>query len=146
MKTKKRSTTKAKTKRPPREDCRATSLNNITCTCLTPRERVQAAENIAEWAKKQRDMLAALDVHQPSAHGVRPLFRMALTDPEATGLGYLLIDVIAVITGEREDDSKHTFPTYVCLALSAYDGKWKPTEVCGYEGACEFDEAYEVVS
>lgn len=112
----------------------------------SPEELNAIAENTAKWAADERAKLAKLDVHRPSAHGVRPLFRLALVNPEVTNLGYLLIDVVAVIPGERERSSKHVFPTYIGLALSAHDGKWKTVEVGGFDGAVELEEAYEVVS
>lgn len=89
--------------------------------------------------------LAKLDVHRPAAYGVRPLFRIRLVDPVRTTLGFHLIDILAVIPGERERGSQHTFATYICLALAS-DATWTPHEICGYEGALQMEDCYEVVS
>jgi hypothetical protein len=81
--------------------------------------------------------------HRPSAHGVRPLFRLQLVGSEST-LGFPLLDVIAIIPGERERDSQHTFPTYICLGLST-SNEWTPVEVHGFEGSEDIDANYKVV-
>lgn len=89
----------------------------------------------------------AVDPRMSPALFARPLFRLQLVRPERTQLGYLLIDVIAVLQPLplEQQDSKHAFPYYVCLALGS-DGTWQEIQITTGEGHCDLGEAYEVVS
>jgi hypothetical protein len=76
----------------------------------------------------------------------KPLFRMRLVEPTKTQYGYPLIDVIALLPPTlKEQESKHAFPYYVCLALGS-GGTWNDIQISDGDGHCDIGEAYEVVS
>lgn len=83
----------------------------------------------------------------PPAMFAKPMFRLRLVRPENTQLGYLLIDVIAVLEPRplRYQESKFPFPYYVGLALGS-DGTWNEVHICNGEDHVDLGEAYEVVS
>jgi len=82
--------------------------------------------------------------HPPAAFA-RPLCRYKLSDKRFSGsMGWLLIDVIAVVPGVKSRDSKYVFPTYVCLAL-ADDHGWFQYDISGADAHIELSECYEVV-
>jgi hypothetical protein len=97
---------------------------------------------------KQNKLTAgSVDPRMAPAMFAKPLFRLRLARPERTQLGYLLIDVIAVLQPRplSEQGSKFAFPYYVCLALCS-SGTWTETHITDGEGHCDLGEAYEVVS
>ena len=63
----------------------------------------------------------AVDPRMKPALFARPLFRLRLTHPDRTSLGWLLIDVIAILQPRplKEQESKFAFPYYVCLGLGS---------------------------
>jgi hypothetical protein len=92
-------------------------------------------------------MTAKIDPFMPPALFAKPLFRFQLARPEISQLGWLLIDVIAVLPPRplREQGSKFAFPYYVCLALGS-TGAWNEVCISGGDDHCELGEAYRVVS
>ena len=83
----------------------------------------------------------------PPAMFAKPLLRFRLVNPDATSLGFTLIDVISILPPRplKEQDSKFPFPYYLCLALCS-SGSWTETYITEGDGHCDLGEAYEVVS
>lgn len=88
-----------------------------------------------------------VDPRMAPALFVKPLFRLRLVEPANTQLGYLLIDVIAVLPPRplSQQGGKFPFPYYVCMALCS-SGTWVETQITDGDGHCDLGEAYEVVS
>lgn len=91
-------------------------------------------------------MSKPIDEKQPPAMFAKPMFRFKLVRPERGGsMGYLLIDVLAVLPPVKDKTSKFPFPYYVCLALGT-GGQWHDIQIVDADGHIELENCYEVVS